>query len=972
MRRSYLNGSPPYGLGSLSSGFGAPSPGLFLSTLIILVILIKGCVTVPELDQAAFSLDYEKYTLENGLDVVLHMDRSDPIVAVSITYHVGSARERPGKTGFAHLFEHLLFLDSENLGPGGIDVLTDKVGGSMNGSTSRDRTNYYQVVPRDAVEKILWAESDRMGYFINTVTEEVIEKEKQVVKNEKRQSVDNRPGGQIYSIMDKNLYPPSHPYHWQVIGSLEDLDAATLEDSREFYRAWYGPGNATLVVAGDLDTSRVRTWIEKYFGEIPGTSQAPSIEARPVELTETKRVFHEDKLARVPTFTITWPTVEQYHPDSYPLELLAALLAEGKGSSLYQTLVEDEQLAPSVDAFTEGSELAGKFNIWIESFADTDLNSVHQAIEAALDRFERVGFTEADLDRVKAVRETDFYDGYNSISSVLGKVFALAKYNIFAGDPGYISEDIARVLAVTPDDVVRVYEHYIRDRHFVATSNVPLGAAQLALAESVRASVVEEPIIAGREAELQTPGERTLAVTPSSFDRSIEPPFGPTPALKVPDIWTASLVNGVRVHGIEQTEVPIVRFTIRMRGGLLLDAPSKVGVANLLAATLTEGTADRTPEELEEAIDALGSSINVSAGRESLRISASTLARNYDRTMELVEEILLEPRWDAEAFSQAKQRTINRLQQQSIDPNAIAANTFNRLIYGPNNVLRENILGTITSVEAITIEDLRHYYESYVTPAVANIHVVGDIAQDAAIAAMGGISRRWQGPDVALPRHDAAARTRPELFFVDVPGATQSVIRIGAMRLAETDPDFFPATVMNLRLGGAFVSRLNQVLREEKGYTYGIASRFSGTDRPGPFTVGTSVRANVTAESVALIRDILAGYATSFTEADLEATENYLVRSNARAFETLASKISVLERISTLGLEYDYVVEREQVVRNMTLEDVKELARTYADPEGMVFLVVGDARTQLPGVSDLGLGTPTLIDVNATPVNSGP
>ena len=962
MRRPHLDGSPPNGLCAL----------LPFGIVTILVLLIEGCGSVPELDRAAFAIDYEKYTMENGLQVVLHVDRSDPIVAVSITYHVGSAREKPGKTGFAHLFEHLLFLDSENLGPGGIDVLTDKVGGSMNGSTSRDRTNYYQVVPRDALEKILWAESDRMGYFINTVTEEVIEKEKRVVQNEKRESYDNRPGGQIYDIMNKNVYPPSHPYHWQIIGSLEDLESATLEDAREFYRTWYGPNNATLVVAGDFETSETRKWVEKYFGEIPRAPRTPETERRPVQLTETKRLFHEDKLAGVPTLTMTWPTVWKYHPDSYPLELLAAILAEGKGSPLYQTLVAEQGLAPSVDAFTEGSELAGKFNIWIESFADTDLNRVHEAIDAALDRFEREGFSESDLERVKAVRETDFYDGYNSISSLLGKVLALAEYNIFAGDPGYISEDISRVLDVTADDVVRVYERYIRGKHFVATSNVPLGSSPFALTGSIRAEVVEEPIVRGRESELRTPAERDVVRTPSSFDRSVEPPFGTPPALTVPNVWTASLDSEVLVYGIEQIEVPVVRFTIRMKGGLLLDDPTKVGVANLLATTLTEGTAGRTPEELEEAIDALGSSINVSAGRESLRISASTLKRNYARTMELVEEMLLEPRWDIEAFSQAKQRTINRLRQQSTDPNAIAANTFNRLVYGPDNVLRENILGTTTSVESVTIEDLRNYYESYITPAVADVHVVGDIDRDGAVAAMTGISRRWQGPDVALARQETSTLTKPGIVFVDVPGATQSVIRIGAMGLAETDPDFFPATVMNLRLGGAFVSRLNQVLREEKGYTYGIASRFSGTDRPGPFTVGTSVRSNVTSESVGLIRDILAGYAGSFTEADLEATKNYLVRSNARAFETLASKIGVLEKISALGLEFDYVVQREQVVRNMTLEDVRALARTYLNPERMVFLVVGDARTQLPGISALGLGTPVLIDQTAAPANSGP
>ena len=940
---------------------------LFLS--LVVPTLVGACQPATPSEPAAFAVDFEKYALENGLEVVLHVDRSDPIVAVAVTYHVGSARERPTKTGFAHLFEHLLFLDSENLGPGGIDILSDKVGGSMNGSTNQDRTNYYQVVPRDALEKVLWAESDRMGYFINTVTAEVVEKEKQVVKNEKRQSYDNRPGGHTYAVIDRNIYPPAHPYHWQVIGSLEDLDTATLGDVREFYDTWYGPNNATLVLSGDFDTAEAREWIEKYFGEIQAGSAPTQVPGIPsVDLSETKRLFHEDKLARVPTLTMSWPTVPKYHADAYPLELLAALLAEGKKSSLYAVIVDEEKLAPSVDAYTEGGELAGKFNIWIEGFERVNLNRVDLAIQTGLDHFEQEGFTEADLDRVKAVRETAFYDGYNSISSVLGKAFALAEYNIFAGSPGYLSEDITRVLSVTAADVIRVHERYIRDRHFVATSFVPAGDAALALADSVRAEVVEEPIITGREAELATTPERNVAKTPSTFDRSVEPPFGPTPSLTVPEIWTGTLANGVEVYGIEHNEVPVVRFTIRLRGGLLLDDPSKVGVAHLVAQMMTEGTAGRTPEELEEAIEALGSSITVTAGRESLIISGSTLARNYDRTMALVEEILLEPRWDANEFSRVTQQTISRLRQQSADPNAIAANTFNRLIYGRDHILANNVLGTTASVESATLEDLQGYYQRYVSPAVASIHVVGDISKDGAMISMTGLGKRWARVVVDLPRYELPTDAiGGRIYFVDVPGASQSVIRVGAIALAETDSDFLPASVMNVRLGGVFVSRLNQVLREQKGYTYGASSRFSGSDLPGPFIVGTGVRSNVTLESVTLIREILASYSTGFTTDDLEATQGYLIRSNSRAFETLRSKISMLEKISTLGFPLDYVVEQERVVQDMTLERVRELARRYVDPERMVFLVVGDARTQLPRLPAAGLGGPILIDENARP-----
>ena len=935
---------------------------LIVCFVVLTGMLLGGCAAEPgsEIVDTPFSIDYEKYTLENGLDVVLHIDRSDPIAAVATTYHVGSARERVGKTGFAHLFEHLMFLDSENLGPGGLDILIDKLGGTLNGSTSRDRTNYYQVVPNDGLEKVLWAESDKMGFFINTVTEEVIAKEKQVVKNEKRQSYDNRPYGHTTTIIAEALYPEGHPYSWQVIGSLEDLDGATLEDVHEFHESWYAPNNATLVVAGDFDVDQTKVWIEKYFGEIQSRELPPTLEVEKVELAETKRLSHQDNFATLPELTRTWPTVPMYHADSFALEMLASLLSDGKKAPLYNVLVQEQELSPRVDMYSDTSELAGEISISVRGFAGTDLNDVDRAIEAALGRFEREGFTEADLDRFKAGRETGFY---NRVSSVLGKAFRMAQYNIFAGSPGYIEEDIARILAVTSEDVLRVYNEYIKDQEYVATSFVPRGEGDLALAGSIPAEVVIEPIVTGAEGEIIVPAGRNVDMTPSTFDRSVEPPFGEAPSLPIPDVWTQTLSNDARIFGIVNSELPLVRFTIRLTGGLLLDSPSKVGVANLMAQLMTEGTASRSPEELEEAIDALGSSINVSAGRETLTLSGTTLKRNYAATMDLAEEILLEPRWDEVEFERLKDRTINALQQQAGEPNAISANRYNRLLYGDDHILSRNRLGTIDSVNAITTQDLKAYYVANVSPAVANIHVVGDITETEVAESLASLSENWAARDVDFPDYPLPERpTKARLYFVDVPGSSQSVILVGAIALARTDPDFYPATVANLRLGGSFTSRLNQVLREQQGYTYGASSGFSGNRQLGSFTAGTSVRSNVTLESVELIRQILTDYPDSFTDEDLESTQNYMVRSNARAFETLGNQISMLQNISALDLPFDYVREREQIVRDMTIGRVQELAGSYMDPDRMIFLVVGDAQSQLPKLRQVGLGEPILLE----------
>lgn len=372
---------------------------------------------------ATFKVDYEKFTLPNGLQVIFHVDKSDPVVAVNLTAHVGSAREKAGRTGFAHLFEHLLFLESENLGKGGLDKLTACIGGSgANGSTSRDRTNYLQTVPKDALEKMLWAEADKLGWFINTVTEPVLAKEKQVVKNEKRQSVDNNPYGHTSYVIDKALYPADHPYNWQVIGSLEDLQNAQLADVKEYYRRFYVPNNVTLIVAGDFDPMQAKKWVEKYFGEIKRGADIPNLPKRPGVIPATVKFYHEDNFARLPELTMAWVAVEELNPDAYALDVLAQYLSQGKKAPFYQVLVEDKKLAPEVWMSNDTQEVAGQFELKVRAFADKNLNEVAAAINEAFAKFEKEGISEKDLNRIKAGQETRFY---NSLSSVLAKARSL-------------------------------------------------------------------------------------------------------------------------------------------------------------------------------------------------------------------------------------------------------------------------------------------------------------------------------------------------------------------------------------------------------------------------------------------------------------------------------------------------------------------------------------------------------------------
>lgn len=921
----------------------------------------KDATIVQEEESQEFNVSFEKFTLDNGLTVILHKDTSDPVVAVALTTHVGSARELKGRTGFAHLFEHLLFLESENLGKGGLDKMSARIGGSgANGSTSRDRTNYFQTVPKDALEKMIWAEADKLGYFINTVTDPVLAKEKQVVKNEKRQSVDNRPYGHVQYVVDKNLYPEGHPYSWQVIGSLEDLQNATLQDVKDFYNRWYTPNNTVLTIAGDFDAAQTKEWVHKYFDEIKRGEEVPALAKQPTSVKETKKLYYEDNFARVPQLTMTWPTVPIYHKDSYALNMLATYLSDGKQAPFNQVLVDGKKVTSGVTMYNFGTELAGQYRTQVRAFSGKDLDEVANGIQEAFAKFEAEGIPQSALDRIKAGQETNFYGG---LSSVLGKGFQLAQYEIFAGDPGYIKKDIENILAVTTEDVMRVYNTYIKDQHYIATSFVPNGQTDVALENSIPAKVVEEKIVEGAEESFDASIAATYEKTPSSFDRSIEPPYGTSPALNIPEVWKASLESGLKVYGIENDEVPLVQFRLSFEGGLLLENPNKVGVSNLLARLMTKGTATKTTAELEEAIESLGASINVFATDESVIVSGNTLAKNYEATIALVEEILLQPRWDSEEFDLIKESVKSQIVQQQANPNSIAANEYAKLIYGDAHILSHNSLGTLASVQAITLDDLQAYYKN-ISPTVGRMYVVGDIKQNRVTESLAGIDTKMEATEVTIPTYEMPARPeRSKVYFYDVPGAKQSVLRFGYPGLAATDADYYPARIMNYRLGGGgFASQLTQQLREGKGYTYGIRSNFDGSAIPGSFTISSGVRSNVTYESAALVKEILENYGKNYNENDLEVSKSFLIKSNARAFETGGAKLGMLSNIAELNLPVDYAKQREAVVNGMTVDAIKALSDKYLNPDKMIYLVIGDAKTQLKKLEQLGYGTPTLLN----------
>jgi zinc protease len=913
-------------------------------------------------------IDCEKYRLQNGLEVILHEDRSDPITAVAIQYHVGSSREVPGRTGFAHLFEHLMFKESQHVGPDQFSKHIRSAGGTWNGQTSPDGTVYFEVVPKNALEMVLWMESDRMGYLLSRVTQEAFANQQNVVLNEKRMSVDNRPYGHTDYVISKLLYPEGHPYNWEVIGSMEDLGNATLRDIHEFHRMWYRPGNATLVIAGDLDRDQTRAWIEKYFGEIPAGQDTPDPNPMPVTLDKAKRAFHEDSLATAPELTMVFPTVEEYHHDMYALDLLADVLTRGKKVPLYKVIVEEKTLAPGVFGRHEAREMAGSFQIRVRAFPTVGLGDVESAVHEAFGRFEAEGFTEQDLKRIKARLLTSFY---GTLSSVLSKAFTLAKYNEYAGSPDYFSEYIDHLLSVTSDDIWRVYRTYLHNRPYVLTSFVPKGRADLVAKDSERFRIQEESVRNQAEAKAAPSQKSDIEVQdiPSRIDRRSEPPQGPAPLLHSPQVWEGRLPSGIKVYGIEHHELPLVQFIICIQGGRLLDEPGKEGQAYLCARLLMQGTQHKTPIQLQDAIDDVGASINVRATQESVSVSGSGLVSELDGLVALVREILMEPRWDEKEFARIRQETLELIRRSKDDPLSVAYQVFDKLVYGRDHRLAQFYVGTESSMASMTIDDLKRYYAANLSHTLSYIAVAGDLSKAQALSTFKSLASWTPKKEVQVDVPAPSPQARSRLYFVDVPDAKQSELLIGHLGLPYTHPDFYAATAMNFKLGGAFNSILNTILREEKGYTYRAWSSFTGSRYPGVFWVYSPVRSTATRESVRIIRDELARYREGISDQDLQFTRDALIKSNTRRFETLGDQVRMLDDIAFYGLPFDYVKQEERTVLGMTVTEHRRLAQQYIHSDKMIYLVVGDAKTQMAALSQLGLGEPILLDKDGNSVD---
>jgi len=937
---------------------------------IIAISFISFIISCSSDTSKTFKIDYEKFELDNGLTVIMHQDKSDPLVAMATVVHVGSNREKPGRTGFAHFFEHVSFTASENTPRGAHRLLIPTWGGQRNGGTSFDFTYYYGVVPKDAMEKLAWVTSDMLGFVLNTVDEQTLEGEKQVVKNEKRQRVDNQPYGHSRGIILKALYPKGHPYSWSVIGDLEDLQAATIDDVKEFYNEFYGPSNTTLVIAGDIDFTETKKMTERWFGEIkPSMNITDDPKPQLITLENSKKLYHLDQFAKLPELRIVFPTIQNYHPDAYALNTLADLLSDGKNSPFYKEIVENQKIAPSASASNYSSEISGEFTMRVRTNPNVSLDDVYSAITTALKNFEKDGINDKDLRRIKAGQETAFWNG---ISTNLNKALQLGLYNEYAGDPGFIGQDIKNILNVSKQDVQRVYNKYIKNKNAIYLSVVPESQLDLVLSGSEEAYIKEEVVAQGVEKEFKMKyGDKNsnVAKTPTTYDRS-EPSLGKLPLLQVPEVWRSDLSNGIKLYGIENNELPLVQFSMRINGGQSLDKTDKEGTALMLGAMLKEGTSSKTPAELEEAIDLLGSSISVSAGLEAMYISGNTLAKNFDETIALVTEMLTEPRWDEQAFDIVKNRRLNAIKQRKTSAQSIAFNALAKQLYGQGHPASTPIGGIESTVKSITMDDIKNYFQQNISPKVSHFHVAGKITQSTIEESLQQLSDRWSGKEVNIPTISSSkAPSSSKVFFIDIPGSKQSAITVGTLTIPGGNPDLYKLNVVNNRLGGGMEARLMRTLRLEKGYTYGAGSFLRENTYQTPFYAYSQVRSNVTLESLQIFKDIINGYAKSYNSEDLELTKNKLIKQNALRFERLGSLIDMLDTMSEFDYPDTYIQNQQDILTSMNLNDARSIAESRFNANKMYFVIAGDAKTQLDRIQKLGYGKPIILDREGNKIN---
>jgi len=871
-------------------------------------------------------LKHEKYVMPNGLQVILHEDHTVPIVSVNVWYHVGSKNEKVRRTGFAHLFEHMMFQGSEHQ-PGEFFAPLEKVGGSANGSTNEDRTNYWENVPSNYLELALWLEADRMAYLLPAMDLKKLDNQRDVVKNERRQGYENEPYGKIEALMPELLYPAGHPYSWPVIGSHEDLTAASLEDVKDFFRTYYTPSNASLCITGDFEPAKAKALVQKYFGSIPPGPAVERLKDWPVGFEGEKRVTVPDRVS-LPRLYYVWHTPPFYAPGDAELDLLANILSSGKTSRLYKSLVYDRQIAQDVTAYQGSRQMGSEFRIMVTAKPGVSMEEIEQAVDEELAKVRSKGVTSQEFSQAQNNWEAIFVRQLQNVGGFGGRADLLNQYNFFLGDPDKLHWDMNRYLGTTAAAIKETAQKYLDPNRRLA------------------AWVVPQPDYRAEKSTVD------LSKMPSPAK---EPTFNP------PKVQKAKLSNGMEVWLAEEHKLPLVQMEVVVKSGWAGDPKGRPGAASLTAELLDEGTRSRSALEISSEAKSLGAQLSTGSFFDGSTASINILKKNLDRGLDLLSDVVLHPVFPAEELERQRQIYLGRIMQESKEPVASAIKAFQKALFGEDHPYSQPYTGsgTESSVKAIQRDDLVNYYETYYAANNATIVAAGDVTMDELLPKLEKAFGNWEQkevPAVTIPPGPAIRGSK--VYIVDKPGAAQSVILMGGYGMPRSSPDYYPFQVMNNVLGGQFSARLNMNLREEKGYSYGSYSFAFNLKGAGPYVAYAPVQAQSTREALTEMKKELAGICGTkpITAEELKNSKNNLIKGYSQEFQTVGAIAGKLAEMVMYGLPENELARYVPSMAAVDGKEAQEMAKKYIRPQAMLTVVVGDRAKLAAIVKELNLG----------------
>jgi zinc protease len=883
-------------------------------------------------------IDIQKFTLPNGLEVILSENHRLPMVAVDLWYHVGPVNEAANRTGFAHLFEHMMFQGSKHLpGDQHFKLLEGAGATGINGTTDFDRTNYFETVPANQLELALWLESDRMGYLIDQIDQANLSNQQDVVRNERRQSRENRPYGMVEEASTHMLFSAEHPYYGNVIGSHADIQAAKLEDVRQFFKTYYRPNNATIAIVGDIDKAATRKLVEKYFGPLKRGVPVPKADVSTPPLTAEKRAVVTDRV-ELPRVYMTWLTPGFFKPGDADADIAGVVLGGGRSSRLYKSLVYEKQIAQAVRAGQGSAKLTSLFEIQATARPGHTAEEMEAAINEELVRFRNEGPTAAEVERARNTQETQTIRGLQSLGGFGGVADLLNLYNHFVGTPDYLAQDIVRHRNVTPVSVQRFAQQWLKDNARVVVYGVP-GPQNLG------------PEVARADAQTGPLGSQNESVNEDEPWRATAPKPAVAGPVHFPVAQSFRLANGLTVILVEQSPVPFVSANLVVRTGSDASPVDKAGLANFSVSMLNQGTITRSAPQLADDTAQIGATLGVNSTMDASTVSIASLARNFPAALNILADVVLRPSFPADEVERQRATRLANLVQQRANPGIVVNAVMAAALYGQAHPYGFTELGTPESTRKITRDELQAFWKEHFVPGNAALVVAGAITQSELRRLVDAAFGAWPAGTSSPASLGDPISTKARLVVVDRPGSPQTQIRVASIGAPRSSPDYVPLRVMNDILGGLFSSRINLNLREAHGYTYGASSQFTFRRSAGPFLVGSGIRTDVTAPAVQeIFNELQKMITTSVTPDELALAKDSYARSLPSAFETTESAVASFSTMFTYGLPLDYFATLPDRIRAVTAQDVQAVAKRYLVPEKMVVVAVGDRAKIGPGL----------------------